>query len=156
MSNTIGTTPGAGRALRTGQLGAGGEAAQYIAATTGQYQVLGYETISVTNTAGGVTLGISLAGAVPPAGATHALLSLKPTATGTDLIRVRQDNVAPTNAGTAGSGGGLPLFGGEVMEVCPITVSAGVDTPALGRVKVIAGQAAAMELTVEYRSYAAA
>lgn len=154
MSNTIGTTEGSGRRARTGKLGSGGEFSQYIAATTGPYQVLGYETLTVATSA--LTLGGTLSGNVPPAGATHALISVEPTATGsdtdgvTDGVRVRQDNTAPT------SSVGIFVPGGSVMEVCPITISGGEDVPALGRVKLIAGQATSMKVTVEYRTYAAA
>lgn len=152
MPNTIPVTPGSGRSARTAKLGSGGEFAQVIAAATGPYQVLGYDSLTV----GASALALGSSPSSVPAGATHALISVEPTAAAsdtdgvTDGIRVRQDNTAPTATV------GIFLPGGTVMEVAPITISAGEDVVALTRVKLIRAQATDMKVTVEYRSYSAA
>lgn len=153
MPNTIGSTPGSGRQVRVAKLGTGGEFAQHIAAVTGPYRVLGYDFLTIANTT--ITLGTSPS--VIPAGATHALLQIEATSTASDSdgvadgIRLRQDNTAPT------ASQGLLVQGGTVMELAPISVSAGEDVSELDQVKLIAAQAGqSMKVNIEYRSYAAA
>jgi len=153
MPNTIGTTPGSGRLARVADLGAGDAFAQYIAAVTGPYRVVGYDFLTVANTV--ITLGTDPS--TIPAGATHALLQVETTDADTDTdgvrdaIRFRQDNISPTSTV------GMLLEGGTVMDLCPISVSGGDDVSELDQVKLIAAQTGqSMKVNIEYRAYAAA